>query len=188
MVQALTCEADAVVNDMTINKMTINELKAFFQTQNKKVVTFTGYSGSGYEDAAAMLRQAGILMNEFDPETTLINIGATVDGIGAVYEIAKQRGFTTTGIVSIQAKKYNAQISSWVDHVFYIEDATWGGLLPDSGKLAPTSEALVSVSDFIIGIGGGRPRSRRTTRTRRSWTTRSRRARSGPSRRGSRRS
>jgi hypothetical protein len=135
--------------------MTVDEVKAFFQQQNKKVLTFTVYSGAGYQDTSAMLEQAAKILDEFDPETTLVNLGATIDGIGLVYEIAKQKGFTTTGIVSTQAKEYNAQISPWVDRVFFVEDATWGGFLPDSDELAPTSEAMVSVSDILVGIGGG---------------------------------
>jgi hypothetical protein len=38
--------------------------------------------------------------------------------------------------------------------VFYVEDATWGGLL-NGTRLSPTSEAMVENSDIIIGIGGG---------------------------------
>lgn len=138
-----------------VKTVTLDEVKAFFRNQKKTVLTFTGYSGSGYEDTTAMLVQAESILDEFDPQITIVNIGATVDGIGAVYVVAKQKGFITTGIVSIQAQKYNARISSGVDHVFFINDDTWGGLLPQSGKLAPTSEAIVRVSDIVVGIGGG---------------------------------
>ena len=52
-----------------------------------------------------MLRKAGRILDEFDPSKTIVNIGATPEGIGAVYELAKRRGFVTTGIISTQAKK-----------------------------------------------------------------------------------
>jgi hypothetical protein len=45
-------------------------------------------------------------------------------------------------------------LSPYVDHVFYVEDATWGGLLKGR-RLSPTSEAIVENSDIIVGIGGG---------------------------------
>ena len=135
--------------------MLVEEVKLFFQHQKKTVLTFIGYSGAEYEDPVTMLRLADAVMDEFDPGLTLINIGVTVDGIGAVYEIAKRKGFATTGIVSTQAKKYNARISPCVDHAFFIADETWGGFLPNSNKLAPTSATLIDVTDVFIGIGGG---------------------------------
>jgi hypothetical protein len=69
--------------------------------------------------------------------------------------MAKDRGFETTGIVSTQAKKYEVAPSPCVDHVFYVEDETWGGLLEGSDRLSPTSAAMVEYSDTVIGIGGG---------------------------------
>lgn len=78
--------------------------------------------------------------------------GNTV-GIGEAYKIAKEMGFETTGIVSEQAKKYGG-LSPFVDHAFYVEDAAWGGFEPGTQKLTPTSEAMVNVSNKIVGIGG----------------------------------
>lgn len=42
-----------------------------------------------------------------------------------------------------------------VDVVFYVQDATWGGTTPETGKLSPASEAIVAVSETLVGIGGG---------------------------------
>ena len=68
-------------------------------------MTFIGYSNLGYEDPEAMIRIAKHILSELNPEQTIVNIGATRSGIGAVYEIANQMGFTTTGIVSIRARE-----------------------------------------------------------------------------------
>ena len=46
-------------------------------------------------------------------------------------------------------------MSPCVDEVFFIKDATWGGRLPGSRHLSPTSAALVAVSHRVVGIGGG---------------------------------
>ena len=108
-----------------------------------------------YEDKAAMLNQAKRILAEFDPTKTIVNIGATLDGIGAVYEEAKHQGFVTTGIVSTQAREAKATLSPYVDHVFYVKDTTWGGLMQGSEQLSPTSTAIVTYSDVVIGIGGG---------------------------------
>ena len=139
----------------TVKDATIDEIRAFFKTQNKDVVTFVGYSGDEYEDKAAMLEKAGLILGEFEPSKAIVNIGATPEGIGAVYEIAKRRGFMTTGIVSTQAKEYSAVLSPCVDYVFYVEDETWGGFVKDDDRLSPTSTAMVENSAVLIGIGGG---------------------------------
>lgn len=131
------------------------EIRSFFKARGKKVVTFIGYSDAGYEDQEAMLGIAKNVLMELDPEQTIVNIGATRSGIGAVYGIANQMRFTTTGIVSSQARKHDVELSPSVDHVFYVEDGTWGGFLGGSDELSPTSKAMVEASDLIVGIGGG---------------------------------
>lgn len=141
----------------TVTHSTAGDIKAFFQKKQKTVLTFVGYSGAGYEDEASMLKQAERILEEFDPAKTIVNIGATPEGIGAIYAMAKRNGFPTTGIVSSQATRYNVKLSPHVDHVFYVKDSTWGGFLAGTGELSPTSKAMVENSDIIIGIGGGGP-------------------------------
>ncbi len=139
----------------TIREATGDEIRAFFRAQPRQVVTFIGYSGAGYEDEDAMLRHAEAVLAEYDPSTTIVNVGATAMGIGAVYPLAKRRGFMTTGIVSTQARDEQAELSPDVDHVWFVRDDTWGGLLPGTDRLSPTSAALVENSDVVVGIGGG---------------------------------
>ena len=85
-----------------------------------------------------------------------MNIGATTRRIGVVYELAKQKGFTTSGIVSTQAREAKATISPCVDIVFFVKDASWGGFVEGTENLSPTSAAMVEVSDRLVAIGGGR--------------------------------
>lgn len=139
----------------SVEQATVGKIVEYFAKQDKTVVTFVGYSGAGYENEAAMRTVAEGVLEEFDPAETIVNIGATPDGIGAVYELAAQRGFPTSGIVSTQAREYGARLSDCVDQVFYVEDETWGGLIDDGQRLSPTSEAMVKVSDLLVGIGGG---------------------------------
>src|SRR5262245_8625758 len=138
----------------TTKSATVEEIAAFFKGKQKAVLTFVGYSGAGYEDEAWMLKQAERLLGEYDPAKTIVNIGATPEGIGAIYEIAKRKGFLTTGIVSSQARQYNVKLSPHVDQAFYVEDSTWGGFVTGTKELSPTSKAMVENSDIIIGIGG----------------------------------
>ena len=131
------------------------EIRDFVRAQGKTVLTFVGYSSAGYEDEAAMRARAEQVLAEHDPAKTMINIGATAVGIGAVYELAKQRGFRTLGIVSSLARDGGETLSQCVDLVFFVRDTSWGGRLPGSKTLAPTSAAIVANSRSIVGIGGG---------------------------------
>ena len=139
----------------TVREATPEEVRAFFKTKGMKVLTLLGYSGAGYEDEAAMLEQANGILAKFDPKTTIVNIGATAEGIGAVYKLAKEKGFVNSGIVSTQARENKVPLSPCVDIVFFVKDATWGGVLPGTDKLSPTSTAMVENSDVMIAIGGG---------------------------------
>jgi hypothetical protein len=131
------------------------EIQAYFRDQHKTVLTFLGYSGAEYEDPTAMIQRVREVLRAFNPERTIINIGATKEGIGAVYEIAKQQGFTTVGIVSTQAQVTKTTLSSCVDVVFFVRDASWGGLVNGTDRLSPTSMAMVASSDQLVAIGGG---------------------------------
>jgi hypothetical protein len=63
-------------------------------------------------------------------------------------------GFTTAGIVTNLAIERD-DISASVDHICFVKDNQWGGNLPDSDQLSPTSKAMVECSDILVGIGGG---------------------------------
>lgn len=151
----VSAEAQACDTVTAIETATPGEIVEFFKRADKRVVTFIGYSGAEYEGRDAMLATAESVLDTLDPAKTLVNIGATPKGIGAVYSLARSMGFVTTGIVSTQAKEYDAELAPCIDHVFYVEDATWGGFLEGTDKLSPTSTAMVESSDLLIGIGGG---------------------------------
>ncbi|MDA0365449.1 MAG: hypothetical protein O3B31_08950 [Chloroflexi bacterium] len=121
----------------------------------KRIVFISGYSALGYEHEQAMLDAARAVIERFSPEDTLICLGATPDGIGAAYAIAKTLGFETAGIVSSQARAAEAPFSPHVDRVFVVEDDHWGGRVEATGELSPTSCAIVNASDLIVAIGGG---------------------------------
>lgn len=133
----------------------VREVVDWFRAQQRAVLTFVGYAGAGYEDAAAMRAAAERVLDGCDPSRTLVNIGATPDGIGAVYAIARARGFATSGICSTLARDAQHAISPHVEHVLWVDDTRWGGIDPVTGRLSPTSQAIVAASDRIVAIGGG---------------------------------
>lgn len=137
------------------HEATPRSVAQFVQHSGKKVLTFTGYSAAGYQDGHSLREHAARILAASDPGAVLVNIGATAEGIGAVYEWAKAAGFTTMGIVSSLARTEGVPLSPCVDHVFFVDDTTWGGLSPATGRLSPTSQAIVSNSSSIVGIGGG---------------------------------
>jgi hypothetical protein len=130
-------------------------IRAYFAGTALRVLTFLGYSGAGYEDPAAMRDHARRVLERYDPKTTIVNGGATAEGIGAVYALAKDRGFPTTGIVSTKALIERVPLSPHVDRVFYVPDPSWGGFLTGTAALSPTSQAMVENSDILVAIGGG---------------------------------
>lgn len=147
---ALSCDGPKQVQEATPSAV-----QQMVRSSGKYVLTFVGYSGAGYESPQIMKQQALQVLSKKDPATTLINIGATAEGIGAVYDLAKQKGFTTIGIVSSLARDNNVSLSSCVDKVFFVKDSSWGGTLPGTRQLSPTSAAIVASSDVVVAIGGG---------------------------------
>lgn len=133
----LSCEPPSRTQEATPN-----EVRAFFKGKRMRVLTFLGYSGAEYENKPVMIKQSMRILGQFDPEKTIVNIGVTSEGIGAVYEVAKRKGFITSGIVSTKAKESNVTLSRYVDIVFFVRDATWGGFLPGTETLSPTSTAM----------------------------------------------
>ena len=138
-----------------VKETTPAEIRAFFDSRGMQTLTFMGFSGAEYEQPASMLALAGQTLDKYTPQKTIVLIGATREGIGAVYDLAKSKGFTTAGIVSSQAKANNVPFSPCVDHVFVVEDATWGGVDPKTKRLSPTSAAVVENSDVMVAFGGG---------------------------------
>jgi len=134
---------------------TADELRAFLAREGKSVLSFVGYSDAGYEDQPAMLAAADQVLSAHDPARTVVNIGATASGIGAVYALARQRGFTTMGVVSSLARDEAVPLSPDVQHVFVVPDSHWGGCLPGTQALTPTSSLLVGCSAWMVGLGGG---------------------------------
>jgi len=130
------------------------DVVSFIKGRGKIMLTFYGYSGMGYEDEEGMLQTARHILNQYHPKKTLVVIGATRSGIGAVYRVAKANGFETAGIASTEAIRYPEEISNIVDHICFVKDSQYGGKLPGSDEVSPTSKAMVACSDVMVAIGG----------------------------------
>lgn len=144
----------ATQSKVLVSSSSVEKVKAHFKAERKRVITFIGYSNSGYRDEGCMLNLVKGILTEMSPSKVIINIGGTKAGIGEAYRLAKQMKFETTGILSSLGKT-SGEISPFVDKVFFIEDSTWGGFLKSSQILSPVSKAIIEVSDLVVGIGGG---------------------------------
>lgn len=158
---SLAAEPSAGQSDKmtTFIDATPEEVIHHFRKKGKVVLTFCGFSGARYENKDELRKHLDKILEKHDPKKTIVNCGATAVGIGAAYEIAKKREFETTGIVSSLAKPFAKEspetISPAVDTVFFVEDKLWGGIVKETGRLSPTSRAMVQCSDEIVAIGGG---------------------------------
>jgi hypothetical protein len=133
--------------------MNPEEAVAFFEGQGKTVLTFFGYM-AGYENEEEAFRIVREVLSKHSPESTLVNDGVTKWGLGEMYPIAKSMGFTTAGIVSKLILEDPLDISDSVDHICFMNDDQWGGKLPNSDELSPTSRAMVDSSNILVAIGG----------------------------------
>ncbi|WP_156177564.1 hypothetical protein [Pseudomonas sp. CCOS 191] len=120
----------------------------------QRVVTFLGFSDAGYEREAQLQKLLLSELSQFNPAQAIVCAGATASGIGMVYSLAQQMGFRTVGIVSSLALAQGTARSPNCQHVFVIDDETWGGR-QTNGQLSSTSQAMIDASDVMIGIGGG---------------------------------
>lgn len=131
------------------------EIREFFKNSGKQVLTFVGYSGAGYENMNEMVQLASEILDEYDPATTIVNIGATACGIGTVYHVAKAKGFQTTGIASTKILKEHQRIAEECDKAFFVKDVSYGGYIHKTKTLYPTSQVIVDNTDIMVALGGG---------------------------------
>jgi hypothetical protein len=59
------------------------------------------------------------------------------------------------GIVSTLAREERVALSKCVDYVCFVKDRTWGGQVPGTNHLSPTSAAIVESGTSFVAIGGG---------------------------------
>lgn len=139
------------------------DILRFFELKKKHVLTFSGFGELGYQDISFVEAIIRSQLCQWKPDEILVNCGTLLrtggqDGIALVYRLAKELGIETCGIHPSVAFKWadTHPVSAFADHVFFIEDATWGGYLDDQFTLSPTLKILLAVTDEMIVIGGGK--------------------------------
>jgi hypothetical protein len=147
-------ESTQKVQDAT-DPLTSEEIITLIRSKGKKIYTIFGYSALGYESLDDMLAIVKEKLLALPQDEWIVAIGATEEGVGACYKVAKELGFETIGIVSTQALSYSGKFSDFVDMIYIVNDELWGGYIPGTSKLAETTKTFLSCSDFILALGGG---------------------------------
>ena len=139
------------------------EIRRFFESRDKHVISFAGFGELGYEEDGIVERIVGEVVAPWQPEQLIANCGTLLrvggeDGIARVYRVARSLGIETTGIHPGIALEFAAthRVSPDEDTAFFVADATWGGLLADGRLPSPTLAMILEVSDELVVIGGGK--------------------------------
>lgn len=139
------------------------DVRRFFRSLGRKVILFAGFGELGYQEEGVVERIAQEVLGSWPPDKAVVACGTLLrrgghDGIARVYAVAKTLGFETSGIHPSIALEFSAthQVSPHEDHVFFVEDATWGGFLDGGRRLSPTLHTILEVSDELVVIGGGK--------------------------------
>ena len=135
----------------------------FFRGLGKHVVTFGGYGELGYERRGIVRDIALRVLNERPASEVIVHSGTLLrvgghDGIAEVYAVARQLGITTTGLHPSVAMAFGDthRVSHDCDHVFFVEDATWGGFSGPGRQPSASLLLQLALSDELVMIGGGK--------------------------------
>jgi hypothetical protein len=136
---------------------TINTYKDLEQEiGDKKTLVFGGFSGLGYSDIEKLEEEARLKIEQeieiHGKDNVAVVCGATSDGIGAIYKIAKDYNLPTYGIVSEAAKEYGSD--SFCDKTFFVPDPknTWQ-VLSENGESYMVD--IAKKNGVLIYFGGG---------------------------------
>lgn len=138
------------------------EIRHFFAARGKQVVSFAGFGELGYQEDGIVERIVREVVGGRAPGELIVNCGTLLraggqDGIARAYSVAKSLGIETTGIHPGVALDFaeTHHVSPDENSVFFVDDATWGGFL-DEGRVSPTLQVILDVSDELVVIGGGK--------------------------------
>ena len=156
-------ESQALTGDNVPRPTPGDEIRRFLRSRTKHVVSFAGFGELGYEDPTVLARVAREVLDPWRPQDVLVNSGTLrrvggEDGVAQIFPLAKARGIETSGIHPSVALEFadTHPVSPHADHVFFVDDPTWGGFMDRHGKPSPTLEVILDVSDELVVIGGGK--------------------------------
>jgi hypothetical protein len=138
-------------------------VRSFFANSGKHVIYFAGYGELGYEREGRVRQVALAVLSDWLPSEVLVHAGTLLregghDGIAEIYAIARALGIETSGIHPSVARTLSDthRVSPYCDHVFFVQDETWGGLLEETDRPSPVLQLHLDVAHEMVLIGGGK--------------------------------
>lgn len=145
-----------IESSATSNHLDSIKVKIDKEIYGKFVLVFGGFSGMGYKDPEKLQvhiqKEIKRHIDQHGVHNLLIVAGATPDGIGCVYDIAKNLGVNTLGIVSQQASTNS--LAKNCDNVIQIKDPDNSWKVPDDSGDSYVVYAA-SKNGCFLAFGGG---------------------------------
>jgi hypothetical protein len=122
---------------------------------DKRAVVLSGFSGSGYASPQGLREKLTEILEKerkaASPQNIIVVAGATAEGIGLCYEIAKEMGIQTLGIVSELGMR---DASTFCDEVIGVPDPTksWKVLSQNGSSFMV---AAARNNGIFYALGGG---------------------------------
>lgn len=126
-------------------KITIDDLSFL---KGRKVISFRGYSGP-YEEPEVLDILLRTTLESLDPQKEVISGGCTLMGIGRVYTLARDKGFTTMGLMM---EKYSNQLNLHLDYAIIFDEP----INLSGGPDTYCSQSMVEISTQAFFFGGGK--------------------------------
>ncbi|PTB17743.1 hypothetical protein C9I57_26340 [Trinickia symbiotica] len=124
---------------------------------SKHPLVVAGFSGLGYADPAHLDRQFREILNQkikkHGRHNLIVVAGATDEGIGRVYDLAREEGIATRGIVSSEAQRWGTKISPSCQHVIYVKrpEDDWNVTSPEGDSYM----VRAALGGSFLAFGGG---------------------------------
>jgi hypothetical protein len=134
----------------------------YLRSRHKRIITFAGFGELGYQDPSIVGAVArGVFLSH--ERASLLVVASTLlrtsgqDGVAAVYPIAAQHQIESVGVHPSIALQFSQthRPSPHASKTFIVSDRSWGGVL-QNGSPSPTLTVLLSISDLLVVIGGGK--------------------------------
>lgn len=134
----------------------------FFHALDKRLICFAGYGELGYEEPDCVRKISMEVLDSLDRSTVAVHCGTLLrkgglNGIADIYPIARDMGFTTSGLFPSIALQFGEthHVPPDCEHPFFIEDTGWGGFR-DHQVLSPTLSLHLEIAAELVVIGGGK--------------------------------
>lgn len=131
---------------------------------NRTLWSFVGYWTNISSDSATREEKfVRSVLADASPDRVVVSADGVQGGLDVVYKVARELNFSTIGIIaSSRVESFNGTPPYVTDEIFVVNDERWGGFENTSAtmhhdisyEISPTSDAIVSLSSLLVGLGG----------------------------------